>query len=100
MQFYCYSQISCQVLAPKQRSNTPLFTSASQTADDATPESYQIIAYKESIRDPALKYTIHTLEFDATDKQELQQNPKFIPSPKIQDRLSHYFHLPVTSEIM
>src|ERR1700722_1037496 len=100
MQFYCYSQISCQVLAPKQRSNTPLFTSTSQTADDATSESYQVIAYKELMLDPALKYTIHTLDFDATDKQELQQNPEFIPSPKIQSRFSHSFHLPVASEIM
>ena len=54
----------------------------------------------ESMLDPALKYTVHILDLDATEKHKLRLNPKFIPSPKIQERHSHSFHLPVASKMM
>ncbi|KIJ64840.1 hypothetical protein HYDPIDRAFT_40028 [Hydnomerulius pinastri MD-312] len=45
----------------------------------------------KSKKDPLLQYTIHIMDLDRHDRQELQVNPSMIPSPRF--HLRHIFHL-------
>jgi len=58
-------------------------------------ESYKVTGRQEMFLEPALEYKIHTLEMSTEDRQSLQFDPFFIPSPRVEERRSHSFQLPL-----
>jgi hypothetical protein len=70
------------------------------TFTDTFSADYIVSFEQKALVEPALEYKIHVLEITADDRQSLQMNPSFIPSPNVQERLSHRLRLPVDHNIL
>ena len=62
--------------------------------------SYHVVGRQEYFEDPANEYTIHVLNSTADDKHNMQLDPTFIPSPSVNQRLSHSFRLTLSKHIV
>jgi hypothetical protein len=65
-----------------------------------TADTYEVTARQESLHDPAFEYRVHVIGLTADDRQNLQLDSKFVPSPKVLDNLSQSFQLPVGHKIL
>jgi hypothetical protein len=61
--------------------------------------SYEVDGREQFRQDPLLKYCIHKLHLDSNQRDESEFDSTFVPSPKIEERFSHTFTLPVAAKI-
>ncbi|KAI0959615.1 hypothetical protein AcW1_004397 [Taiwanofungus camphoratus] len=63
-------------------------------------ESYRITGEFETRSEPALQYTIHHFYLTEDEKQQLQLDASFVPTPRIHMNSASYFRLPVDHAIL
>jgi hypothetical protein len=65
---------------------------------DAVAE-YWITGHRETLKDQELEFRVHLMNLSSDDKHKMQLDPKYIPGPIVNDRLSSRFHMPMTMDI-
>ncbi len=50
---------------------------------------------QEALQEPRLEYWVHPMDLTSDDKNNMQLDPKYIPQPTVNNRLSSAFHLPI-----
>ncbi|KAH9059752.1 hypothetical protein EDB87DRAFT_1790917 [Lactarius vividus] len=55
-------------------------------------DTYYISGRQEYLRDDETEYRIYLLQLRADDKHKVQLDPSYIPTPVIEERLTHSFH--------
>ena len=63
------------------------------------PRSEDIVTNHQELLAPELEFRVHVLDITSTDKQELQIDPKRIPKPLVNDRLSSTFRVPINKDL-
>ena len=63
------------------------------------PLSEDIVTDRRDLLAPELEFRVHVLEITSTDKQDLQLDPKHIPKPLVNDRLSSTFRVPINMDL-
>ena len=58
----------------------------------------QILAFYEVRVEPAVEYSLHSLELTQDDKQSIKEEPRFVPKPKTQAPVT--FSLSTEHELM
>ncbi|KAI0058500.1 hypothetical protein BV25DRAFT_1964893 [Artomyces pyxidatus] len=62
-------------------------------------ESYRLSGRRESPQTPEIEYRVHVLNLSADDMQASQLDPTFVATPRVNERLSHSFRLPIETTI-
>ena len=62
-------------------------------------EEYKVSGSKETPEDPKLEFWIHLMDLSSEDKHNIQSNPKHIPCPTVNSKLSSRFYLPIGLDI-
>jgi hypothetical protein len=57
-------------------------------------ETYFISGRQESLEIPEIEYHVHTLRLLSEQRHNLQLNSSFVPTPVLNERLSHSFRVP------
>ncbi|KAF8967726.1 hypothetical protein BDZ97DRAFT_507114 [Flammula alnicola] len=66
----------------------------------APGRNFSVTAKEKSRTQPLLEYTIHTLELTSDHRHNVQLDPKFVPTPQINERFSCSFRLPPDHHIL
>ncbi|KAH9171595.1 hypothetical protein EDB89DRAFT_1906874 [Lactarius sanguifluus] len=56
-------------------------------------DTYYISGRQEHLRDDETEYRIYLLQLRADEKHKVQLDPSYVPTPVIEDRLTHSFHV-------
>ncbi|KAH9039441.1 hypothetical protein EDB83DRAFT_1717346 [Lactarius deliciosus] len=56
-------------------------------------DTYYISGRQEYLRDDETEYRIYLLQLRADEKHKVQLDPSYVPTPVIEDRLTHSFHV-------
>ncbi|KAH9017733.1 hypothetical protein EDB84DRAFT_1422808 [Lactarius hengduanensis] len=56
-------------------------------------DTYHISGRQEYLRDDETEYRIYLLQLRADEKHKVQLDPSYVPTPVIEDRLTHSFHV-------
>ena len=54
---------------------------------------------QETLQGPRLEYWVYPMDLTSDDKQNMQLDPRHIPLPAVNNRLSSVFHLPIGMHI-
>ncbi|KAH9047539.1 hypothetical protein EDB83DRAFT_2267127 [Lactarius deliciosus] len=57
--------------------------------------SYMVTGRQEVLQEPRLEYWVYPVDLTSDDKHNIQLDPKYIPQPTVNSRLSSAFHLPI-----
>ncbi|KAI9443823.1 hypothetical protein H4582DRAFT_1807697 [Lactarius indigo] len=60
---------------------------------------YRLTGRREELQPPQIRLLVHPMELTSDDRHNMQLDPTYIPTPKIDDRLSSSFHLPPWAEL-
>ena len=60
---------------------------------------YWVKGRQETFKDYQLEFRVHLMSLSSDDKQNMQLDFNYIPSPIVNDRLSFRFHLPKSMDI-
>ncbi|KAI0250892.1 hypothetical protein BJV78DRAFT_1361975 [Lactifluus subvellereus] len=63
-------------------------------------QEYAITGRREAYSPPELAFQVHAIELTRDDMHNMQLDPKYIPNPAVNDRLSSTFHLPIHMHIV
>ncbi|KAH9963060.1 hypothetical protein BJV74DRAFT_880022 [Russula compacta] len=69
------------------------------SVDHKYPCEYWITGRRDALKDHQLEFHVHLMNFTSADKQNMQLNPKYIPSPTVNERQSYCFHVSIGMEI-
>ncbi|KAH9171591.1 hypothetical protein EDB89DRAFT_1852099 [Lactarius sanguifluus] len=111
----CYEQIQREVDIEEARAVHVLWTKFLQQVKDlsiqhTTPvcfnsalrsrrvsytrvDTYYISGRQEHLRDDETEYRIYLLQLRADEKHKVQLDPSYVPTPVVEDRLTHSFHV-------
>ncbi|KAI9444051.1 hypothetical protein H4582DRAFT_1918933 [Lactarius indigo] len=58
-------------------------------------QEYMVTGRQEALQEPRLEYWVYPTDLTSDDKHNMQLDPRFIPQPTVNNRLSSAFHLPI-----
>ncbi|KAH9047121.1 hypothetical protein EDB84DRAFT_1462824 [Lactarius hengduanensis] len=58
-------------------------------------QEYVVTGRQEVLQEPRLEYWVYPMDLTSDDKHNMQLDPKYIPQPTVNNRLSSAFHLPI-----
>ncbi|KAI0302897.1 hypothetical protein B0F90DRAFT_1935607 [Multifurca ochricompacta] len=70
-----------------------------QTFPSYHDQEYWITGRRDALQGPRLQFWIHLMDLTSDDKQTIQLDPKHIPNPTVNGRLSSAFYLPIGVDI-
>ncbi|KAI0246219.1 hypothetical protein BJV78DRAFT_1286673 [Lactifluus subvellereus] len=62
-------------------------------------QEYWVTGRREALQGPKLEFSVHLMNLTSDDRQNMQLDPKYIPKPTVNDRLSSAFYVPIGMDI-
>jgi len=75
------------------------YSSSYQGSSCRYSQEYVITGRRPALQEPILEIWVHLMDLTSDDKHDMQLDPKYIPNPAVNDRLSTGFYVPITMNI-
>ncbi|KAI0250860.1 hypothetical protein BJV78DRAFT_1282923 [Lactifluus subvellereus] len=85
--------------AYSERINMQWGTHYSYRGAPSHSQDYWVTGRREVLQGPKLEFWVHLMNLTSDDRHNMQLDPKYIPKPTVNDRLSSAFHVPVGMDI-